>query len=161
MWYNVLTLKKFKTSLNSRIHWNKDPLCIKMQSIKCHAIAYYVESETMTQMNLFKKQKKSQRYRKQIRLLLLLSHFNRVWLCATHRGQPTRLPRPCYSPGKNTGVVAISFSNAWNWKVKGKSLNTVRLLATPRTAAYQAPPFMGFSILLFFFGGDCTWDRRF
>ena len=41
--------------------------------------------------------------------------------------------------------VAISFSNAWKWKVKVKSLNHVRLLATPRTAAYQAPPPMGFS----------------
>ena len=52
----ILTLKKFKTSLNTRIHWNKDPLCIKMQSIKCQAIAYYVEPKTMIQMNLFKKQ---------------------------------------------------------------------------------------------------------
>ena len=41
--------------------------------------------------------------------------------------------------------VAISFSNAWNWKVKVKSLSCVRLLATPWTAAYQAPPSMGFS----------------
>ena len=41
--------------------------------------------------------------------------------------------------------VAISFSNAWKWKVKVKSLRRVRLLATPRTAAYQAPPSMGFS----------------
>ena len=41
--------------------------------------------------------------------------------------------------------VAISFSNGWNWKVKGKSLSRVWLLATPWTAAYQAPPSMGFS----------------
>ena len=37
-------------------------------------------------------------------LLLLLSHFSRVRLCATHRWQPTRLPCPWDSPGKNTGV---------------------------------------------------------
>ena len=37
-------------------------------------------------------------------LLLLLSRFSRVQLCATHRQQPTRLPRPCDSPGKSTGV---------------------------------------------------------
>ena len=37
-------------------------------------------------------------------LLLLLSHFSRVWLCTTHRWQPTRLPCPWDSPGKNTGV---------------------------------------------------------
>ena len=41
--------------------------------------------------------------------------------------------------------VAISFSNAWQWKVKVKSLSRVQLLATPRTAAYQAPLSMGFS----------------
>ena len=41
--------------------------------------------------------------------------------------------------------VAISFSNAWKWKVKGKSLSRVRFLATPWTAAHQAPPSMGFS----------------
>ena len=41
--------------------------------------------------------------------------------------------------------VAISFSSAWKWKVKVKSLHRVRLFATPWTAAHQAPPFMGFS----------------
>ena len=41
--------------------------------------------------------------------------------------------------------VAISFSNAWKWKVKVKSLSRVRLLATPWTAAYQPPPSMEFS----------------
>ena len=41
--------------------------------------------------------------------------------------------------------VAISFSSAWKWKVKVKSLSRVRLLATPWTAAYQAPLSLGFS----------------
>ena len=41
--------------------------------------------------------------------------------------------------------VAISFSNAWKWKVKVKSLSHVQLLATSWTAAYQAPPSMGYS----------------
>ena len=36
-------------------------------------------------------------------LLLLLSHFSHVRLCP-HRQQPTRLPCPWDSPGKNTGV---------------------------------------------------------
>ena len=40
---------------------------------------------------------------------------------------------------------AIAFSNAWQWKVKGNSLGRVWLFATPWTAAYQAPPSMGFS----------------
>ena len=59
-----------------------------------------------------------------------------------HRRQPPRLPCPWDSPGKNT---AISFSNAWKWKVKVKSLSCVRLLTTPWIAAHQAPPSMGFS----------------
>ena len=41
--------------------------------------------------------------------------------------------------------VAISFSNVWKWKVKVKSLSRVRPSATPWTAAFQAPPSMGFS----------------
>ena len=41
--------------------------------------------------------------------------------------------------------VAISFSNAWKWKVKVKSLSRVRFFSTPWTAAHQAPPSMGFS----------------
>ena len=41
--------------------------------------------------------------------------------------------------------VAISFSSAWKCKVKVKSLSHVLLFATPWTAAYQAPPSMGFS----------------
>ena len=41
--------------------------------------------------------------------------------------------------------VAISFPNAWKWKVKVKSLSCVWLLVTPWTAAHQAPPSMGFS----------------
>ena len=58
-----------------------------------------------------------------------------------HRRQPTRLPRPWDSPGKNTGVGCHFFLQC----VKVKSPSRVRLLATPWTAAYQAPPSMGFS----------------
>ena len=64
-------------------------------------------------------------------------------------------PMDCSPPGfsihgilqaRTLEWVAISFSNAWKWKVeKVKSLSRVWLLATPWTAAYQAPPSMGFS----------------
>ena len=37
-------------------------------------------------------------------LLLLLSCFSHVRLCATPRWQPTRLPHPWDSPAKNTGL---------------------------------------------------------
>ena len=65
-----------------------------------------------------------------------------VW---PHRQQPTRLPCPWDSPGKNTGVGCHFLLHAWRWKMKVKSLSRVRLWATPQTAAYQAPPSMGFS----------------
>ena len=49
------------------------------------------------------------------------------------------------SLGFSRQELAISFSNAWKWQEKVKSLSRVRLLATPWTAAYQAAPSMGFS----------------
>ena len=62
-----------------------------------------------------------------------------------HRWQPTRLRRPWDSPGKNTGVGCPFLLQCMKVKVKVKSLSHVRLLATPWTAAHQAPPSMGFS----------------
>ena len=41
--------------------------------------------------------------------------------------------------------VAISFSNAWEWKLKVKSLSPVQLFVTPWTVTHQAPPSTGFS----------------
>ena len=73
-------------------------------------------------------------------LLLLLSHFGRVRLCVT-----PWTPVPGIFQARTLEWVAISFSNAWKWKVKVKSLSPVRPSATPWTAAYQAPPSMGFS----------------
>ena len=78
-------------------------------------------------------------------LLLLLSPVSHVQLCATHRRKPTRPPRPWDSPGKNTGVGCHFLLQCMKGKVKVKSLSRVRLLATPWTAAYQAPLSMGFS----------------
>ena len=54
-------------------------------------------------------------------------------------------PAPGILQARTLEWVAISFSNAWKWKVKVKSLSRVWLLGTPWTAAYQAPPSMGFS----------------
>ena len=60
-------------------------------------------------------------------------------------GSPPGSPVPGILQARTLEWVAISFSNAWKWKVKVKSLSRVRLLATPWTAAYQVPPSMGFS----------------
>ena len=60
-------------------------------------------------------------------------------------GSPPGYPIPGILQTRILEWVAISFSNASKWKVKVKSLSRVWLLATPWTAAYQAPPSMGFS----------------
>ena len=59
-------------------------------------------------------------------------------------GSPPGSPIPGILQAWTLEWVAISFSNAWKRKVKVKSLSRVRLLATPWTAAYQAPPSMDF-----------------
>ena len=51
----------------------------------------------------------------------------------------------------------MSFSNAWKWKVKVKSLSHVQLLETPWTAAHQAPPSMGFSRQQEWVASDFSW----
>ena len=66
-------------------------------------------------------------------LMLLLSCFSRVRLCATPD-----------SPGKNTGVSRHFLLQCMKVKVKVKLLSRVPLFATPWTAAYQAPLPMGF-----------------
>ena len=66
-------------------------------------------------------------------------------LCDPIDGSPTGSSVPGILQARILEWVAISFSNAWKWKVKVKSLSHVRLLATPWTIAYQAPPSMGFS----------------
>ena len=66
-------------------------------------------------------------------------------LCDPRNGSPPGSPVPGILQARTLEWVAISFSNAWKWKVKVKSLSRVRLLATPWTADYQAPPSMGFS----------------
>ena len=66
-------------------------------------------------------------------------------LCDPIDGSPPASPVPGILQARTLEWVAISFSNAGKWEVKVKSLSRVWLLATPWTAAYQAPPSMGFS----------------
>ena len=65
-------------------------------------------------------------------------------LCNPIDGSPPGSPIPGILQARTLEWAAISFSNAWKWKVKVKSLSRVRLFTTPWTAAYQAPPSMGF-----------------
>ena len=64
-------------------------------------------------------------------LLLLLSCFSRVWLCDPIDGSPPGSPVPGILQVRTLEWVAISFSNAWKWKVKVKTLSHVQLLSDP------------------------------
>ena len=66
-------------------------------------------------------------------------------LCDPIDGSPLGFSVPEILQARTLEWVAISFSSAWKWKVKVKSLSRARLLATPWTAAFQAPLSMGFS----------------
>ena len=67
-------------------------------------------------------------------------------LCDPIDGSPPGSPAPGILQARTLEWVAISFSNAWKWKVKSESEVAVMLdSATPWTAAHQAPPSMGFS----------------
>ena len=66
-------------------------------------------------------------------------------LCSPIDGSLPGSPVPGILQARTLEWVAISFSNAWKWKVKVKSLGRVWLCATPWTAAYHAPPPMEFS----------------
>ena len=76
-------------------------------------------------------------------------------LCNPIDGSPLGPSVPGILQARTLEWVAISFSNAWKWKVKGKSLSSVQLLATLWTAAYQATASMG-SIQLI-----CLLNKRF
>ena len=66
-------------------------------------------------------------------------------LCDPWDGSPLGSPVPGILQARTLEWVAISFSNAWKWKVQVKSLSRVQPSATPWTAAFQAPLSMGFS----------------
>ena len=66
-------------------------------------------------------------------------------LCDPIDGSRLGSPVPGILQARTLEWVAISFSSAWKWKVKMKSLSRVQLFSTPWTAAYQAPPSIGFS----------------
>jgi len=66
-------------------------------------------------------------------------------LCDPIDGSPPGFPTPRILQERTLEWVAISFSNAWKWKVKVKSLSRVQLFMTPWTRAHQAPLSMEFS----------------
>ena len=67
-------------------------------------------------------------------------------LCDPIDNSPPSSPVPGILQARTLEWVAISFSSSWKWKLKVKSLSCVWLIVAPWTAAYQAPPSMGFSL---------------
>ena len=78
-------------------------------------------------------------------MLLLLSHFSRINSVRPHRPQPTRLPSPWDSPGKNTGAGCHLLLQCMKVKSESEVAQLCRLLTTPWTTAHQAHSSMGFS----------------
>ena len=86
-------------------------------------------------------------------------------LCDPIDSSQSGSPVPGILQARTLEWVSISFSNAWKWKVKVKSLSPVRFFVTPWTAAYQAPPSMGFSRQEYWSGlplpsPEVTLDRK-
>ena len=79
------------------------------------------------------------------RLLLLLHRFSRVRLCATPETAAHQASRPWDSPGKNTGVGCHFLLQCMKMKSENEVAQSCPTLVTQWTAAYQAPPSMGFS----------------
>ena len=73
------------------------------------------------------------------------SHQSCPTLCDPTNSSPPGSRIPEILQARTLEWVAISFSNAWKWKMKVKLLSRVRLFATPWTATYQARPSLGFS----------------
>ena len=73
-------------------------------------------------------------------------------LCDPIDGSPQGSTIPGILQARTLEWVAISFSNAWKWKVKVKLLSRVQPGGTPWTAAYQAPLSMGFSRQVYWSG---------
>ena len=74
-----------------------------------------------------------------------MASFQILTLCDLRDSSPPGSPVPGIFQARTLEWVAIAFSNAWKGKVIVKSLSRVWLFAIPWTAAYQAPPSMGFS----------------
>ena len=115
----------------------------------------YKQTQDLNHQEILQKNKQTNKTYKYIGLLIELIHIRHLatakslqscpTLCNPIDGSPPGSPVPGILQARTLEWVAISFCNAWEWKVKVKSLSRARLLATPWTAAHQAPPSMGFS----------------
>ena len=80
-------------------------------------------------------------------------------LCDPIDGSLSGSPVPGILQARTLEWAAISFSNARKWKEEVKSLTCVWPLATPWTAAYQAPPSMGAFRQEYWSGGAIAFSK--
>ena len=125
-------------SLDGRGLWGRMNTCLCMAESLCYSPETII-TLSVNQLYPNTKQKK----------IFLMCNAKSLQSCPTLcdpiDSSPPGSPVPGILQARMLEWVAISFSNAWKWKVKVKSLSRVRLFATPRIAAHQAPPPMGFS----------------
>ena len=117
-------------------------LCIHSLLIECLLSKYYYVWGSVPSMGvkLLNKSQKFLPFQNLHSYGMLLSRFSRVRLCATPIDRsPPGSPVPGILQARTLEWVSISFSNAWKWKMKVKSLSRVRLFVTPWTVAHQAP----------------------
>ena len=112
----------------------------------------YVNLEFYTPGNFSKCENRIKTFLKKAAAAAAKSLQSCLTLCDPIDGSPPGSPVPGILQARTLEWVANSFSNAWKWKVKVKSLSRVRLLATPWTTAHQAPPYMGFVRLEYWSG---------
>ena len=76
-------------------------------------------------------------------LLLLLSHFSRVWLCNPIDGSPPGSPHPWDSPGKNTGVGCHFLLQCMKVKSESEVAQSCLTLCDPKDDSPSGSTFPG------------------
>jgi len=117
---------------------------------------FLIENCDLSQLEIVSEQTPKSKTHKQVFkwsyfLLLLLSCFSRVRLCATpqsrpHRAdptEPTRLPRPWDSPGKNTGVGCHFLLQSMKVKSESEVAQSCSTLSDPMDCSPPGSPVHG------------------
>ena len=129
-----MELERLCTTCWKVSHYNRYLICFSPPLLQASYYKFNMQSSPMPSFNI---------------LLMLAAAAKSLQSCLTlchpRDGSPPGSPVSGILQARTLEWVAISFSNAWKWKVKVNSISRVWLLGTPWTAAYQASPSMGFS----------------
>ena len=134
-WREFFKLKKVNLDCNSNLHVKANVLMKIQDSVNAYIVSF------LLLINIKRKHIKNV-YNSAAAAKSLQSCPT---LCDPKNGSPPGSTIPGILQSRTLEWAAISFSNAWKWKVKVKSLSHIWLFATPWTAACQAPLPMGFS----------------